>query len=106
MGYRRRFYRRGFGYGYERGYGPGFGRGFGAGYGRGFGYYGDPTKCAKFPDLPRWWWANPEYEGTSVPPVPSASTEREYLEGSMKSLEQELADIKKRLAELSTTDKS
>jgi len=106
MGYRRRFYRRGFGAGYGRGYGPGFGRGYGAGYGRGYAYYGDPTKCAVFPDRPRWWWADPAYEGAPVPPVPSANTEREYLEGSMKGLEQELADIKKRLAELSTTDKS
>ena len=98
MGYRRRFSRGGFGYGYGRGYGPGFGRGY--------AQYGDPTKCARFPDRPRWWWKNPEYDGVPVPPVPSASSEREYLEGSMKGLEQELADVKKRLAELSTTDKS
>ena len=94
MGYRRRFSRGGFGYGYGRG------------FSRGYAYYGDPTKCARFPDRPRWWWANPENEGAPVPPVPSASSEREYLEGSMKSLEQELAGIKKRLAELSATDKS
>jgi hypothetical protein len=39
-----------------------------------------------------------------VLPIPSASTEREYLEGCMKGLEKELEDIKKRLAELNTTD--
>lgn len=102
MGYRRRFNRSGFGYGYGRGYAPGYDRG----YGRGYSAYVDPTKCARFPDLPRWWWANPAYEGAPVLPVPTASSERDYLEGSMKGLEQELADIKKRLAELSTTDKS
>ena len=100
MGYRRRFYRRGFGYG------RGYGLGYGAGFGRGYASYGDPTKCARFPDLPRLWWANPAYEGASVPPVPSAASERRYLEGSMKGLEQELADIKKRLTELSTSEKS
>jgi len=100
MGYRRRFYRRGFGYG--RGYGPGYG----AGFRRGYASYGDHTKCVRFPDLPRGWWANPAYEGAPVPPVPSAASEREYLEGGMKGLEQELADIKKRLAELSTSEKS
>ena len=97
MAYRRRFYRRGFGHG--RGYSPDYDTGFG----RGYANYGDPTKCARFPDLPQWWWANPTYEGT---PIPSVGSEREYLEGSMKGLEQELADIKKRLAELSTTEKS
>ena len=94
MGYRRRFYR--------RGYGPGYG----AGFGRGYASYGDPAKCARFPDLPRWWWANPAYKGAPASPVPSAASEREYLEGSMKGLEQELANIKKRLAELSTSEKS
>ena len=99
MGYRRRFYRRGFGYG--RGYGFGYGNGFR----RGYASYGDPTKCARFPDLPRGWWANPAYEGVPVQSVPSVGSEREYLEGSMKGSEQELADIKKSLAELSPSEK-
>jgi len=106
MGYKRRFNRGGFGNGYGRGYGPGYGRGYETGYGRGYTAYGDPTKCARFPDRPRWWWTTPVYEGAPVPPVPTAGSERDYLEGSMKGLEQELTDIKKRLAELSTTDKS
>ena len=107
MAYGRRFYGRGYGPGYGRGYGPRFGRGYGPGYGRGYAYYGDPSKCARFPDLPRWWWANPEYQGTTpVPPVPSAGSEKEYLEGSLKLLEQELVEIKKRLSELGTEDKS
>jgi len=45
----------------------GFGRGFGGrlwGFGRGFGGWGypyNPWVCARFPWLPRWWWANPAY---------------------------------------------
>ena len=97
MGYRRRFYRRGFSYG------RGYNFGYGVGFGRGYASYGDPTKCARFPDLPRWWWVNSETRGIS--PVPSVNTEKEYLEGSMKLLEQELVNIKKRLTEIGTEDK-
>ena len=37
--------------------------GFGRGWWRwGFGYpYYNPWVCARFPWLPRWWWANPAY---------------------------------------------
>jgi len=32
------------------------------GFGRGFGWWsGNPYMCARFPWLPRWWWANPAY---------------------------------------------
>ena len=99
MGYRRSCYRRGFGNSQD------YNLGYGAGFGRDYASYGDHTKCVRFPDLPRGWWANPAYEGTPVPHVPSVGSEREYLEVSMKGLEQELADIKKRLAELSTSEK-
>lgn len=100
-----------------RGYGRGFGRGFGLGYGRGYGrgYYGDPYRCARFPWLPRWWWANPSYTGTytspstgdttTVPSTPYAvPDERAYLEDQMNYLEQELAAIRKRLEELKSQE--
>ena len=41
---------------------PGWLFGFGRGFGRfwwGFPY--NPWVCARFPWLPRWWWANPAY---------------------------------------------
>jgi len=98
MVFRRRFYRRGFDY--DRGYDLGYGTRFEKRYASN----GDPTKCARFPDLRRGWWANPAYEGATVQPVSSVDSERVYLEGSIKGLEQELADIKNRLAELSTTE--
>ena len=53
-----RLYGRGFGYGYG-----GFGYGRGA-YGRGYGGV-SPYSCARFPWLPRWWWANPTYGYTA-----------------------------------------
>jgi len=88
----------------------GYGRGYGRGYGLGYGYTGDPAKCARFPWLPRWWWANPDYQGTMpAPPAdPSAAApayapapdERSFLQDQTKYLEQELAAIRKRLEEL------
>ena len=88
---------------------PGWVYGYGRGYGRGF-YTGDPTRCARFPSLPRWWWANPDYQGM-VPPVPSVSPtgtptttsveqEREFLKQQMQFMEQELKAIRGRLEEL------
>ena len=74
---------------------PGWTAGYGRGYGRGYGFTGtDPTKCARFPWLPRWWWSNPAADA----PVPS--TEKEFLEGQVTALTKELEDLKKRLAEI------
>jgi hypothetical protein len=93
----------------------GYGRGYGLGYGRGYGYTGDPTKCARFPWLPRWWWASPDYQGTMPEPPADASAaaptfapaldERSYLQDQTKYLEQELAAIRKRLEELGSEEK-
>ncbi len=71
--------------------------GRGAGYGRGYGFTGtDPTKCARFPWLQRWWWNTPD--ATAVPPTGS---EKEFLEGQVNALSQELENLKKRLGDLS-----
>ena len=97
----------GFRGGFGRGFGYGRGLGYGRGYGLGYGYYGDPSRCVRFPWLPRWWRSNPNYYGTyprgtivraSVPYPPA--DEREYLENQMKYMEQELTAIKTRLNEL------
>jgi hypothetical protein len=94
MGYRAR--------GYVRGYGRGFGRGYG--YRAGYTYTSDLTRCARFPWLPRWWWANPDYDAAvpMVPPVPSSDQEKQFLVDQVKYLEQELSSMRKRLEELST----
>ncbi len=89
----------------------GYGRGYGMGYGRGYGYTGDPTRCARFPWLPRWWWSNPDYQGAvPVPPADASAMgpvpdERVYLQDQTKYLEQELAAIRKRLEELGSEEK-
>ena len=92
------------------GYGRGYGLGYGLGYGRGYGYTGDPTKCARFPWLPRWWWSNPDYQGAvPVPPADVSAMgpvpdERVYLQDQTKYLEQELAALRKRLEELGSEE--
>lgn len=88
----------------------GSGRGYGLGYGRGY-YAGDPSKCARFPWLPRWWWANPNYQGAAQVPttgdptaVPTPPDERAFLNDQLKYLEQELTGIRKRLDELGSEE--
>lgn len=77
------------------------------GYGVGRGYTADPTKCARFPWLQRWWWANPEYQGTpQAPPLPSSGGEREFLQSQINYLEQELAEVRNRLKDIGPVDKS
>jgi|GEM_PF-296695 len=89
---------------------PGRVYGYGRGYGRGYGYTGDPTKCARFPWLPRWWWSNPDYQGAvPVPPADVSAMgpvpdERVYLQDQTKYLEQELAALRKRLEELGSEE--
>jgi hypothetical protein len=85
-------------------------RGYGLGYGRGY-YAGDPSKCARFPWLSRWWWANPTYQGTAQVPttgdptaVPTPPDERAFLNDQLKYLEQELTGIRKRLDELGSEE--
>jgi len=99
-------YGRGMGYG--RGYGLGYGRvGYnrGLGYGRGYGYYGStsPYSCARFPWLPRWWWADPKY-GSSVPypPTPDTGTELERLQADRVALERNIEEMKKHVEEGTT----
>jgi len=67
----------------------------------GSGYAGNPAKCAKFPWLQRWWWTNPGYGETyPVPPELSGEQEQKFLEEHKKGLEQELAEVRKRLEEI------
>lgn len=74
--------------------------------GRGRGYRGtDPTKCARFPWLPRWWWTNPENfpEGTA-PPTEAPSTEKEFLENQLEYMAKEMEQIKSRIEDLGKTE--
>ena len=74
-------------------------------YGGGRGYWGtDPTKCAQFPWLPRWWWANPENIPEGTAPPAAASTEKEFLENQLEYLAKEMEQIKSRLEDLGKTE--
>ena len=71
------------------------------GYGAGQSYSSDPSKCARFPWLPRWWWTNPDTAGEyPAPPATSTDQQRKYLEDHMKLLEQEISEVRKRLEEI------
>jgi hypothetical protein len=77
----------------------------GRGYGRGRGT--NPQACARFPGLPRWWWADPTY--AQQPPAPTPQDEIVALEDSKKelgeekvSIEQEISNIETQLTELKT----
>ena len=92
----------GFRPGYGGGYGPPrrqAGRGYGRGFGRGYGW-----RCQQYPWLPRWWWADPEYQG-DYPPQPTVKQEREILGEEVKALREELKDLETRLQELKETKK-
>ena len=79
---------------------------YGGGRGWGQAYTTDPTRCARFPWLPRWWWSNPDYQG-QVPFVPpTTSQEKEYLEDQKKFLEENISEIRKRLDELESQEKA
>jgi hypothetical protein len=72
---------------------PGWGRGYRRGY------------CARYPWLPRGWWADPAY--TPPPATPSPQDEVAALEDYKKtlaedktSIEQEINDVDAKLKEL------
>ena len=69
------------------------------GYPVGYGYAGDPSKCASFPWMPRWWWTRTGETPLTVP-AQTPEQERQYLEEIAKSLEGEIESIKKRLEEI------
>ena len=81
------------------------------GYDRDSGYTVDPTRCARFPELPRWWWANPDFnpqapntDTANVAPVypPAANPEQEkaLLQQELDMINKEMEAIRNRLQEL------
>ncbi len=89
----------------------GFGRGF-YGYGGPYGYrsyspygykYYNPYSCARFPWLPRWWWANPSYSGYfPYPPPADPSAELERLEAEKSALMKDIEELRKHVEEGTT----
>jgi len=90
-----------YGYGRGMGYGRGYGY-YGAGYGRGYSST-SPYSCARFPWLPRWWWADPKY-GSSMPypPTPDTGTELERLQAERSALETSIEEMKRHVEEGTT----
>ena len=80
---------RGYGGGYGRGGGRGRGFGRGMGWGRGVGWGAGPGYYA-----PQPYGYGPTY------PQADPQAERQYLENEAKGLQEELEDIKKRLADV------
>lgn len=86
---------------YGREYGVGYGGvgyGRGLGYGRDYGYYGStsPYSCARFPWLPRWWWADPKFQGgVPYPPTPDPQAELERLQAEREILAKDIDEMKR-----------
>lgn len=67
-----------------------------------YGYWGW-GRCRRFPWLPRWWWTGVYGPvGPYWPPAASKEQETAMLEEEARLLEQGLAQIRKRLEELTT----
>ena len=83
--------------GWLYGYGRGYGLGYGSGYGRPYGYrYSSPYSCARFPWLPRWWWANPSYQyNWPNPPTLDPSAELDRLKAEKDALMGEIEEMKR-----------
>lgn len=76
------------------------GRGFGSrGYGRGLG---NPAVCARFPSLPRWWWADPKYANQAPIITIAPQDEIVALEESKKVLGEEKASIEQEINAIET----
>jgi hypothetical protein len=76
-------------------------------HGRGRGWGGNPQVCARFPWLPRRWWADPQY--AYHPPTVTSTPQDEIvaLEDSKNalgeekdSIEQEINDVETQLKQL------
>lgn len=64
-------------------------------YGQG-GRYGWPSRCARYPWLPRWWWA----AENCLPTQPTKKEEMNVLEEEAKSLREDLKAIDARIKQL------
>jgi hypothetical protein len=60
----------------------------------------DPRVCARFPWLPRWWWADPAY--AYQPPKTAPEDEVAALEDCKKQLGDEKASIEQEITEIET----
>ena len=57
-------------------------------------------RCFRFPWLPRWWWAYPEYWQEFRAPQPTPTEEKEMLKEELRALREEIKVVEERLKEL------
>ena len=98
--FRYRRYGPGPGYGRGLGYGRGWGRGYGLGGRRFYSPY-----CDWYPELPRGWWAMPEYQSRLkdmdfVPPPDSARWDPYGTPKSPEAIDYEISLVKKQIESL------
>jgi len=62
-------------------------------------------RCFRFPWLPRWWWAYPEYWQEFRVFQLTPTEEKEMLKEELKALKEEIKVVEKRLKELETKKK-
>ncbi|MHA1304612.1 MAG: hypothetical protein ACTSQE_05940 [Candidatus Heimdallarchaeaceae archaeon] len=109
MAYRNWRYGYGPGYGRGMGYARGFGRGWGRGYGVGYRRRWVSPNCDFFPDLPRGWWAMPQYQdrlnelGFAAPPSAArwdpygAPKTTEPIDYEISLIEQQIDNLQKEI---------
>jgi hypothetical protein len=86
------------------GRGLGYGRGGGRGYGLGGRRFYSPN-CDWYPDLPRGWWAMPEYQSRLkdmdfAPPPESARWDTYGVPKSPEAINYEISLVKKQIESL------
>ena len=83
-----------------------FGRRFWGWGGWGGGY--NPWRCARFPWLPRWWWAQGSIQNNvpttpyniPAPFTPTTSQESQMLKSEASALKQEITALNEQLKEI------
>jgi hypothetical protein len=92
------------------GTGPlGLGPGYWGSYSRGRGFrrwwnYPYGWRCWRYPWLPRWWWANFDYQNDRQPQM-SAEAELAFLREEAEDLKKQLKEVKARIQELASDKK-
>jgi hypothetical protein len=79
--------------GWLYGYGGGFGYRYPGGYRR-----ISPNICARFPWLPRWWWANPAYD-LAYPSEVDPKAELKRLEAESEAMLRNVEELKRHIEE-------
>lgn len=67
-------------------------------YGRGYRGWG-PSRCFRYPWLPRWWWATgdyPSYQPTKKEEIGSLREEAEALKEELKAISERIEQLEEK----------